>query len=242
MRATLPVADYQLHYRLRQLLANHEPVTYGDLRRQHEVNPVDLESQLATYPEIFAAGTSAAGRPTIQLKEGELPTREDILTRHQLVKLVKEAGANGIHLRKLYAASGHASQVVALLLAEVPEIEAQGKGSQILYRWVGAALDSRIQDFREPAEPEPEPVGEQSEHAPKTHEIQFLKERDKLAALCQKTHRHLHWLGNFLDPAVVLKLCEAFPELFVAERIDPEVPDSLPDRKVRHINNVTTQN
>jgi hypothetical protein len=130
--------DREQHYKLRELLADHSPRTYGELRRSFGFSPIFLESQIDVYPEVFQGGSQLSdGKPTIALKGGKLEDRETILCRRQLIKLVMSAGTRGIHLKNLYLATRFPSETVKLLLKEVPGIEMTKKGhSAILYRWV----------------------------------------------------------------------------------------------------------
>jgi len=161
----IAAADREQHYRLRELLKDHRPITYGDLRRGHGVSPIFLETQIANYPEIFEAGTElATGKPTIRLKEGELESREDIVMRRVLVRKVRQAGQTGIFLKSLYISTRIASEEVKRLLRDVAEITAtrKGRSAVILYKYLGKPEESRIQDSRKPADPLPEPVSGQA--------------------------------------------------------------------------------
>jgi hypothetical protein len=110
------------------------------------VSPLFLEKRIDVYLEIFEAGTElSSDKPTIALKTGQ------ILSRRQLIKLVKAAGTNGVHLKNLYLATRFSFRDRETVLEDVPEIEATQKGRLILYKWIEAALEepenSRIQDF-----------------------------------------------------------------------------------------------
>src|SRR5262249_1993938 len=94
--------------------------------------------QINNYGEIFEEGENAAGTPAIRMREGPLPSREDLLAKRQLVKLVKNAGETGVYLRRLYTNTGYESKLVERILGEVPEIECRRKGRrEILYKWTG---------------------------------------------------------------------------------------------------------
>lgn len=223
-------ADSEDHAKLRQMLKDHRPTTYGELRRKHGLSPVFLETQLQRYPEIFEGPVEPrSGRPQIRLREGELESREDILKRRALLKKVKQAGATGVRLLKLYMNSSIPSKEVQRLLESEPEITVQRKGkSDVLYKWTGGpelsgdsggSQQSRIQASPVPAEPLPEPVGELDA------ELELV--RNKLIVLCGKTHRHLSWLSNFLDPVQVHHVLLRWPEEFESEVVNLGNPDLI---------------
>jgi hypothetical protein len=99
MAGSLPTADYQLHYRLREILSAHGPCRFATLRTEHGVSPIDVERQVQTYPEIFyVVINQARGQRTIALHSGELPSRENVHRKKQLIALVRKAAPTGIYL------------------------------------------------------------------------------------------------------------------------------------------------
>jgi hypothetical protein len=119
LTAMIAMADSQDHAKRRKLLADHSPVTYGDLRRGHNLSPGFLETQIPKYPEIFEGGIElATGKPTIKLKDGQLESREDLIMRRMLVTKVRQAGATGIRLARLYTGTRIPSKEVQRLLKE----------------------------------------------------------------------------------------------------------------------------
>lgn len=221
-------ADAEGHARLRHLLKDHQAVTYGQLRREHGLSPVFLEAQIAKYPEVFEGPTElSTGRPMIRLKAGKLEAREHILMRRVLVKAVKQAGANGIRLLRLYSSTRIASKDVQRLLEGVPEVSMIRKGRDILYKWTGGKESetsgvpeqSRIQESEQPANPLPEPVNEPDAELETT--------RQKLVVLLEKTHRHLSWLSNYLDPVAIKRVLERWPQDFETQIADLGVVDLI---------------
>jgi hypothetical protein len=167
----IPDSDRAEHEQLRQILADHQWERFADLRKGFNLSPQRLLYEGFSYPEIFELSPQDNRTPpSIRLREGELESREDILGRRQLVKLVRQAGAPGIYLRSLYTSSRYESETVIRLLADVKEIEAVPvKTGRFLYKWTGAKdviisepEKSRIQDSAPPAKLLPEPVGEQA--------------------------------------------------------------------------------
>jgi hypothetical protein len=162
---TIGYADSEEHTRLREILKDHQPQAYGDLRRNHGLSPVFLETQIGKYPEIFEGPTElSSGQPVISLRDGQLPCREDVLMRRILLKRIGQAGADGIRLYRLYAGTRIDSETVRRLLKDVAEVTAtviattlQGHGRkspEILYKWTGSSQppeQSRIQDPPSPA-------------------------------------------------------------------------------------------
>jgi len=217
-------SDAAQHEELRQLLKNHEPVTYGQLRREHALSPVFLETQIAKFPEIFQGSTElSSGKPTIRLQDGQLESREDILMRRVLIRAVRQAGANGVRLIKLYNSTRIPSLDVQRLLAGVAEIaiterKARGGSSDILYRWTGGEK-SRIQESEQAAAPLLEPVGEPNAELETT--------RQKLVVLLEKTHRHLSWLSEFLDPVLIRRVLDRWPDQFTVETVNLGNPDLI---------------
>jgi hypothetical protein len=214
-------ADAAGHAQLRQLLKNHLPVTYGALRNKHALSPVFLEKQIALYPTVFEGPSElTTGKPMIRLREGELESREDILMRRTLVKRVKQAGGNGVRLLKLYMNTRITSKEVQRLLADVPDIAMIRKGkSDILYKWTGGEIEksdkpeqSRIQETEQAANPLSEPLGEPDAALELT--------RQKLVVLLEKTHRHLSWLSNYLDPVLIRRVLERWPQDFETQISD----------------------
>jgi hypothetical protein len=217
-------ADAALHQKLRELLADHSARTYGDLRRQHNLSPIDLEKQISRYPAIFESGVElTTGRPTIKLRAGPLDSREDILMRETLVKKVRGAGATGIRLLRLYMSSRIDSKTVQRLLNGVPDIavstaaNSKGHRSDLLYKWTGQ--QSRVKDS---TSADPEPVAESSSATPELETA-----RQKLVVLCERTHRHFSWLSEFMDPALIRRVLERWPEDFEVEPTDLGGPPDL---------------
>lgn len=227
MKSMMAYADAEDHARLRKLLADLKPQTYGQLRRAHSLSPIFLETQIDRYPEIFEAGTElATGRPTICLRTGTLQSREDLIMRRMLIKKVRQAGATGVRLTRLWAATRIVSKEVKRLLADVGEVNASAKGRDILYRWSGSEIEksgkpeeSRIQESEPPAEPLPEPVGELDAALELT--------RKKLIVLCERTHRHLSWLANYLDPVAIRRVLDRWPDQFTVETVNLGNPDLI---------------
>jgi hypothetical protein len=228
MKSMMAYADAEDHARLRKLLADLKPQTYGQLRRQYNLSPVFLEKQIALYPTVFEGPTElSTGKPMIRLKDGKLEAREDILMRRVLVKALKQAGANGVRLLRLYSSTRIASKDVQRLLEGLPEVAMIRKGgSDILYKWTGGEIEksgkpeqSRIQETEQPAEPLPEPIPEQDTELELT--------RKKLVVLLEKTHRHLSWLANFLDPAAIRRVLVAWPDQFETEVVNLGTPDLI---------------
>jgi hypothetical protein len=207
----------QEHIRLRAILADHKPVTYGTLRTDHGFQPSRLEYAYQTFPEVFAAGTTPEGRPTIWLLDTEAEAFDDLWLRQKLVRLVKRSGDHGTLLKTLYRSSEIESKTIKRLLALVAGIEVtrRPKG-QILYRWIGTpektVEESRIQDSQPAADPLPEPVGGPDADLELT--------RQKLVVLCGKNHRHLSWLANFLDPVLIRRVLERWPQDFETQVSD----------------------
>src|SRR5262249_16412619 len=136
--------------------------------------PQRLLYQAFSYGEVFELSPEDGSAPKIRLRAGPLESREDILARRQLIKLVKQASASGIYARTLYTSVRYPNKLVERLLAAVKEIEAiPVKPNRILYRWVGAEEDivfdseeSRIQDFDEAVKSPPEALPEPLAAAP----------------------------------------------------------------------------
>ncbi len=240
METTIGMADAQEHARLRELLKDHRPVTYGHLRRTHGLSPVFLETQIGKYPEIFEGPTElSSGKPMIRLRDGQLESRDDILKRRVLIKRIRQAGANGIRLSRLYIGTRIVSETVRRLLKDMPEVTAAviattikghgRKSPEILYKWTGKADDepekrgepeqSRIQETEQPANQLPELVDGQDTELELT--------RQSLVALCERTHRHLTWLSNYLDPVVIRRVLATWPQDFETQVADLGVPDLI---------------
>lgn len=164
MRDCLPTADYALHCRLRDILAKEGPSRFAKLRNEHGIDPIDLERQHQSYPDVFYVVESEQGRfPVIALHENP-PTREDSLMKKQLVVLVQKAGPTGVYLSSLRYRTTFNSSDIERLLKEVTQIEAKPVSRKgFLYRWIGTPTktveESRIQDAQPAADPLPEPVG-----------------------------------------------------------------------------------
>lgn len=212
-------ADAAQHEELRKLLANHQPQTYGALRREHSLSPIFIETQIAKYPEVFEGPTElSTGKPMIRLKDGKLESREDILMRRVLVKAVKQAGSNGVRLLRLYTNTRISSKDVQRLLEGVSAITLTSKGRDILYRWsgeietLGVPEQSGIQESEQPAEPLPEPIPESDAELETTCK--------KLVVLCERTHRHLSWLSNYLDPIKIRRVLDRWPDQFTVETVN----------------------
>ena len=128
-----------------------------------------------------------------------------------LLKKVQQAGATGIRLTRLWAATRIVSAEVKRLLADVALVNASPKGRDILYRWIGTpektVEESRIQESQPAAAPLPEPIGEPDAELELT--------RTKLVVLLEKSYRHLSWLANYLDPVGIKRVLDRWPEDFV---------------------------
>jgi hypothetical protein len=227
LTAIIAMADAEEHGKLRQLLTDHRPLTYGELRRNSAISPIFLETQIDRYPEIFEAGVElASGKPTIRLKDGQLPSREDVLMRRLVVKKIREAGVTGIRLLRLYSATRIASKKVQQLLEGVDNITTTVKGREILYRWTGGQENlglpekSRIQESQPPANPLPEPIGEPN--------AQLEDTRNKLVYWCKGSPgRHLSWLSIFLDETLVRQVLVESPDKFDSEIVNLGGPSDL---------------
>jgi hypothetical protein len=82
----------------------------------------------------------------IALAPGPLESREDILARDHLIRLVRSAGAVGVYQNSLRKTTRFATGLIERLLADVPEIAASpstkpGTG-RFLYKWIGLPNNS----------------------------------------------------------------------------------------------------
>lgn len=242
VNSPIGTVDREEHYRLRELLADHSPRTYGDLRREHNFSPIFLESQIDMYPEIFEGEVElASGKPTIRLCEGSLESREDILMGRQLRKLIKAAGSNGIYLKNLYLATRFPSKEVQRLLRAVPQVEiVTRRKAAILYKWIENPQKSGIQDhvlsesgqaLTVETPPKAEPSNGQEDDPIPADDAELEAGRSKLICLLEKTHRHLDWLENFMDANLIKRLIAKYPEDFESETVDLGAPDLIIRRR-----------
>jgi hypothetical protein len=222
----------QEHYGLREILADCQPMTYGEVRRNFGIQPGRLEYHGQIYGEVFVLGTElGTGKPTIALRPGNLPPFEDLAVRNQLVRIIKKSSLTGVLLKTLHRNTNIDSREIARLLKDVPEVTASRKGkSEVLYK-------SRIQDSLAPADQVPEPLGEAllapetpSKIEPSDGDVddplpydpgELLAGRNMLLALVEKTgHRHLSWLENYMDRALIKRVIQTYPNDFQAESAD----------------------
>src|SRR5262249_11469138 len=124
------------------------------------------------------------------------------------------------------------SRTIARLLGDAPGITASRKNRRdILYKWTGVEAEppkSGIQDYASSSEgpitpPTPSKIepgnGQQDDPAP-GDDPDLAPAHQKLICLCERTHRHLSWLSNFVDPALIRRVVVAYPQDFETCEVD----------------------